>query len=358
MKVLHIVNALGIGGAELLLMQTVQGLEANGIHNIILSFAIDSDFVSKFDLKSPIICLKLKNSFWGKIKELEEVFIREKPDIIHSNLYKSTLLTRLANRRLHIKHVFSIHSNYEKDLFKASSKSFYTRYLEQWTYSPKQLLLAVSQEALDVYKQYIDLKGGSAVVLSNFISDVYFETANRKIDYNIPINSFVSVGNLKAAKNFHFLIEVFAQLKNDGFTLDIYGEGTLRESLELKIKELEAFNVTLKGGSHSLHTELKHYDAFISASTHEGFGLVVAEAMAIGLPLYLSDLNVFREVSGNLAIFFDPYNRPCLKNIIKENCSKINSQELDGARSFVKKKYSSSFYIEKILCIYNNLLIC
>lgn len=46
--------------------------------------------------------------------------------------------------------------------------------------------------------------------------------------------------------------------------------------------------------------------AFVSASLHEGFGLPGVEAMQFGLPLAVSNLEVFNEVYDNAAVYFDP----------------------------------------------------
>ena len=46
--------------------------------------------------------------------------------------------------------------------------------------------------------------------------------------------------------------------------------------------------------------------AFVSASLHEGFGLPGVEAMKYGLPLAVSNLEVFNEVYDNAAIYFNP----------------------------------------------------
>ncbi len=48
--------------------------------------------------------------------------------------------------------------------------------------------------------------------------------------------------------------------------------------------------------------------AFVSASLHEGFGLPGVEAMRFGLPLIVSNLDVFNEVYDNAAVYFDPQN--------------------------------------------------
>lgn len=45
--------------------------------------------------------------------------------------------------------------------------------------------------------------------------------------------------------------------------------------------------------------------ALVTASTDEGFGLPLVEAMSAGTPVVCSDLRVFREVTGGHALFFD-----------------------------------------------------
>ncbi|MCC7356505.1 MAG: glycosyltransferase family 4 protein [Candidatus Doudnabacteria bacterium] len=48
--------------------------------------------------------------------------------------------------------------------------------------------------------------------------------------------------------------------------------------------------------------------AYANASLHEGFGLPGVEAMRFGLPLAVSNIEVFNEVYDNAALYFDPYN--------------------------------------------------
>jgi len=49
-------------------------------------------------------------------------------------------------------------------------------------------------------------------------------------------------------------------------------------------------------------------NAFVSASLFEGFGLPGVEAMSVGVPLAVSNSEVFNEVYDNGAIYFDPFD--------------------------------------------------
>jgi glycosyltransferase involved in cell wall biosynthesis len=51
---------------------------------------------------------------------------------------------------------------------------------------------------------------------------------------------------------------------------------------------------------------LRGATALVSASRDEGFGIPLVEAMALGTPLVVSDIPVFREVGGDAAVYVEP----------------------------------------------------
>jgi glycosyltransferase involved in cell wall biosynthesis len=61
------------------------------------------------------------------------------------------------------------------------------------------------------------------------------------------------------------------------------------------------------GASDETYREvLRGATALVSASRDEGFGIPLVEAMALGTPLVVSDIPVFREVGGDAAAYVDP----------------------------------------------------
>jgi glycosyltransferase involved in cell wall biosynthesis len=97
----------------------------------------------------------------------------------------------------------------------------------------------------------------------------------------------VSAGRLVEAKGFDVLIDAAALLAARGtdFDLRIHGEGPLGPVLRARIDSLGLERkVTLAGYETDLSRVLREADLFVLASRREGFGNVLVEAMAAGLP--------------------------------------------------------------------------
>jgi glycosyltransferase involved in cell wall biosynthesis len=66
---------------------------------------------------------------------------------------------------------------------------------------------------------------------------------------------------------------------------------------------LEFFN---GASDEQYESALRDATALVSASRDEGFGLPVVEAIALGTPVLISDIPIFREIGGDAAVYFDP----------------------------------------------------
>jgi len=108
------------------------------------------------------------------------------------------------------------------------------------------------------------------------------------------------------------LIRAVAEAKKQfpDIILTIQGVGEEQEALELLVKKLKLEkNVTFKGRLSKFEDVLrlrKRHRVFCLPSEVEGFGMVVAEAMALGLPVVCTDLPVLREVTDNKGSLFFP----------------------------------------------------
>lgn len=99
----------------------------------------------------------------------------------------------------------------------------------------------------------------------------------------------VVTSRLVASKNIDLLLKVFIHLSPDypDWRLDIIGDGPLRTQLE-EIVPIHFKNRISFHGYGNTNLQLKVYensDIFVLPSAHDGWGMVVPEAMAAGLPV-------------------------------------------------------------------------
>lgn len=97
----------------------------------------------------------------------------------------------------------------------------------------------------------------------------------------------VSVGRLVPRKGYEYLIKALPLLKND-VELIIIGSGSEKENLEKEAKNLGISDrVQIKTGldNEQKFQYLAASDVYVLSSLHEGFGIVLQEAMQTGLPI-------------------------------------------------------------------------
>ncbi len=350
MKILHIIDSLGVGGAEKLLVNTINSMPSAEHHILTLT----NDLTLKQELMVghhiQVLPFNGKKSIPKVVKIIRAYIKQHQIDIVHSHLTLANLVTRLATLKPSNVKIFNTVHTLSGTRFFSNKWSFATL-AEKWSYKPHHTLIAVSNTVKSDYASKIPLKGPTHV-LYNFVDDRFFATGP-KTQFTKGALKLVAVGSLKEAKNFTFLVQAMQGLAAN-VTLDIYGEGPLRPELETTIKSTGAA-AQLMGNKPNVYELLKNYDVLVMPSKYEGHPVALMEAMASGLPVLVSDIPVFREATEGHSIYFKPNSISSFQEKIQAilsgaiNLEEYAAHNLKLAGEMAKKET----YLQHLLEIYN-----
>ncbi len=199
--------------------------------------------------------------------------------------------------------------------------------------------------------------------IKNSDVDVVYNGVDFELIDDVQINeryespTIVSVGRLVPYKRYDLMLKVIKELQKEieGIQLVLIGEGSEEENLKKLSKKLGIEDkVEFKGripDYEDLIKEMKKADMFSMTSITEGFGLVVIEAMASGLPYVITDIPPFREVTknGKGGYLFETDN-------FDEYCSKIKKclkkEKNFDSKKFVKENYDWGIVTKNLEKVY------
>ena len=336
MKVLFLIDSLEGYGAEksivqiALAMQTVTPvfihlypgeklklkLETNGIK--VYSLNINS----VYNLQEPIQLIK-------------PILESEKPDIIHSTLFRADRIARKL--KIFFPEIVLIGS------FVSNSYGF-NRYRQLGLLAKIKLFTTQLKDKATAHRVDYFICNSNAIKNSNIralgISDqsvkvIYrgrnFEDQNNSFNYSDNIRQelslknqtvFLNVSRLNKGKGQLDLLEAFAKLLkvNSNIVLLIAGEGSFREILEAKISSLNlGAHVYLLGYREDVSNLLKFANYFVFPTYYEGLPGALIEAIISKTPIIVSDIPENIECLANDgALFFKPGNVSGLFHKLKE----------------------------------------
>ncbi len=150
-------------------------------------------------------------------------------------------------------------------------------------------------------KLFLESYGIRRKYIPNGVDTKEFKPASKKEkallreQFHIPEGSYVFIytGSLIKRKNLHILLKAFMNLSEKALLL-IAGDGDMMQ--ELKQQASGNKNILFMGQRSDIKNLLQLSDAFVSPSLSEGLPNTVLEAMAIGLPVLLSNIPQHREI--------------------------------------------------------------
>jgi len=166
----------------------------------------------------------------------------------------------------------------------------------------------------------------------------------------------MTASRLAPEKHIDWLVTAAVKAKKSvpDLTLDIYGSGKDAIELEKLIDENGAKDYIRLMGHYDLITVYPKYEAYITASTSEGFGLTLLEAISAGLPMIGIDVRYGNQTfikdneNGYLIPRFEKDDEPAIVAALAEKIvAFFNRSDLDHVHQ-VSYDIAKGFLTEEI----------
>jgi glycosyltransferase involved in cell wall biosynthesis len=217
------------------------------------------------------------------------------------------------------------------------------------------IVVCISKTTKKIVEQNFDLKKKRVEVIYNGIP-LHFDLAEKIPKFiNASTRFLFSIGTVVPKKNFHVLIELMKgvpelQLIIAGPNFHKYAQDLIKQ---IKLEGLE--DRILIPGKVSEAEKLwlyKNCEAFLFPSLLEGFGQPVVEAMSLKKPLFLSNIEVLKEIGGEDAFYFDRYDTVSMKEVFEAGMKRYKEDDEFKDRLF---KRSQQYSFEKAANSYKTL---
>jgi len=314
-RVLHVVQTLGIGGAEILLLQYIKALGMENYDHYVYCFGHDGPLRQRLEalgvpvrmgqkrasIKQPI---RFGLSLLVLTRDLLSFIRSSRIQVIQSHLGKANQLGVAVGKLSGVPAIPTIHSTMPFiDGRRSWDPRVYLIKAVDWViYRVADCILAVSPEVKTIILQTCGLQNSKVLALKNGIvlEDSLTESVDLDKEFRRSANTLkvIAVGRLFYTKAFDVLVRASELVKQelDDLLLLIAGEGEDRMRLEKLIRHLGVGSyVKLLGLRHDVMGLMKASDIFVMPSHYEGLSIAMIEAMACGLPIVASDAPGLRD---------------------------------------------------------------
>lgn len=232
-------------------------------------------------------------------------------------------------------------------------------------YDKIDTIVCVSHDNFKIFNEQFPKASNKTTIIydindADFISKMSFMPSNAKEDMNFDGIKILTVGRLATQKGYDIAIEAGKILKSTGINFKWYilGRGPLEADLKelIKLEKLDD-NFIFLGTRSNPYPYYKEADIYVQTSKFEGFGLAIAEARMLNIPVVTTNFSAVdaQMINGDNGLVVEMNGESVAKGImrllndknlynhIKEYQSKEkkgNVEELEKFYKLVKGEYS------------------
>lgn len=366
-KILHIVGGMDIGGTETMLMNLYRNIDREKYEFHFISYYGREGFYDKEieKLGGKIVSLSFSKR-WGalsSILELKRVIKENKYDGVHThtlfNCGIGVLAAWLGGAKIRVSHAHTVFE--EKSSF---IKRCYINFMRGLIRIFSTNYLSCSDKAGEFLFGKGILKNKKYSFIPNYVDYKRFTNIttreNMRTRLGVKEDEILvgHVGRFMVAKNHKFIIQILKVMKDKGIKVKgiFVGNGTLRKEIEKDLKMNYLIeDVIITGMVRDTENYIGAMDIFLLPSRYEGFGLVLLEAQAAGIPC-ITSLEVQRETDMNLDLL-DRYSLDKSiefwgEKIVERYNKKVYLSKKKREEAFLEKGYDLNKILEKLGEVY------
>jgi len=363
MKILLLTTHLRIGGIGVYTVTLANALCKMGHTVFLASTGGELEKELSPEVRTVRVPLGTKSILSPKVAvtvlELRRLIKEEKIEILHAQTRVAQFTAWALSKTIKVPYVVTWHGFYRPH--------FLRRIMPFWG----EMTIAISKAVYGYLKNDFNRAEDKIRLVFNGVdvskfSRVYSkeEKAAIRKKYGLKDGPVIGIiARLSEEKGHVILIDAFKDLITQlpGAQLVIVGEGRLERLLKSKAAELGMKeNVYFFGNNLNTREFLAIMDVFARPSTMEGFGLGVAEAMLMGVPVVSSDVGGFKTIlkGSECGLLVEPNDAHHLKKALLDILTDRNAAERisTAAKEYAASNFSADRMAKEVEAVYKEVI--
>ena len=367
-RVLHVAEAAG--GVERYLQTLFKYSDKEQVENILVC-SQNYDYKKMKSLADRVIVLKMAHQINPSSdikveKALRRIIKQLKPDIVYAHSSKAGALARIADLGLKNKVIYNPHG-WAFNMQQSAKKKEMYKWVEKISAHFCDKIVCISDAEKESALREKICKPSKLQVIYNGIDleEIEKTTPMSRAQLGIPEDAFVvgMVGRLskqKAPDTFVKSAKLIKEKIPNTFFLMV-GDGELRDQVESLINQYDLGSSFLITGWVDTPTAyMKIMDVGMLLSRWEGFGLVLPEYMACGVPIVATNVdaipNIIRDGVNGLLVKKDNYYEATKQVMVLYDNFEIKNKIVENATQCVNDKFNGQRVAQESRDIYRGLI--
>ena len=361
--IFHVITTIDRGGAEnQLLMLAKQQINQNfEVHVFDLkgNSELENEFIE--------IGVHVRHELINKSTFIQGLVLRklvsEQPTetLVHAHLPQAEIVASIAKgRQSHL-----VTTRHFGGRFKPSSNLLISSILGILASIRADRIIAIANSVQDILQSNKEVFRPSKIEVIHYGIDIDFFLSQKTVKDHLSLGAPITIGTisrLSPEKNVDLILKMYAELSKEVELGDlrIVGVGPLENELKALAKKLGIEErVNFLGKRSDIPEQFSELDVFVLASSFEGFGMVLLEAMAMGVRIVASRNSAIIEIidGTDSGVLFETNNLNDFKDSIKQALAQDHYSTVQ-AQTATLSKFKIESNADKIMALYKTICHC